>query len=151
MDQHFYDHVASAIAEVEASGQHKSERVLDSQQAARIHTTAGADVVNFCANNYLGLANDERLIQAAQAGLAKHGFGMASVRFIWTRSLAMMARMVAAYVPPFFRLAAWIFSISRRSSAVRGRPSENCASLRVIVWATRSLSASRARRQRRSC
>lgn len=82
MGKAFYDHVATLIAEVEASGQHKSERVLDSQQSALISTQGGTEVINFCANNYLGLANDERLVRAAQAGLGEHGFGMASVRFI---------------------------------------------------------------------
>ena len=82
MGKTFYDHVASLIADVEASGQHKSERVLDSQQSALISTQGGTEAINFCANNYLGLANDGRLVRAAQTGLDEHGFGMASVRFI---------------------------------------------------------------------
>jgi hypothetical protein len=55
---------------------------IDSPQGAQVHLGTGAQVLNFCANNYLGLANDPRLIKAAQDGLDEDGFGMASVRFI---------------------------------------------------------------------
>jgi glycine C-acetyltransferase len=66
---------------IRQAGLWKDERLIESAQAARV-TVAGREVLNFCANNYLGLANDPRLIRAAQDGLARWGFGMASVRFI---------------------------------------------------------------------
>jgi glycine C-acetyltransferase len=69
------------LDEIRNAGLWKDERVIESPQAARI-AVGGRDVLNFCANNYLGLADDPRLIRAAQDGLARWGFGMASVRFI---------------------------------------------------------------------
>lgn len=63
-------------------GFYKDERVLVSQQQAAIKTSDNKEVLNFCANNYLGLANNAKLMQAAKAGIDSHGFGMASVRFI---------------------------------------------------------------------
>jgi glycine C-acetyltransferase len=63
------------------AGLWKGEHVLEGPQGARV-TVAGREVLNFCANNYLGLANDPALIRAAQEGLARWGFGLASVRFI---------------------------------------------------------------------
>jgi glycine C-acetyltransferase len=69
------------IDEIRNAGLWKDERVIESPQSARI-AVGGRDVLNFCANNYLGLADDPRLIRAAQDGLARWGFGMASVRFI---------------------------------------------------------------------
>ncbi|MGB3837332.1 glycine C-acetyltransferase [Castellaniella sp.] len=82
MSKAFLADVQTQIEQLQADGFYKSERIIASQQAARIQLSNGARVLNFCANNYLGLANDPRLIQAAQAGLEKNGFGMASVRFI---------------------------------------------------------------------
>jgi glycine C-acetyltransferase len=69
------------IDEIHNAGLWKDERVIESPQSARI-AVGGREVLNFCANNYLGLADDPRLIRAAQDGLARCGFGMASVRFI---------------------------------------------------------------------
>jgi glycine C-acetyltransferase len=69
------------VDEIRAAGLWKDERFIESPQAARV-AVGGREVLNFCANNYLGLANDPRLIRAAQEGLARWGFGMASVRFI---------------------------------------------------------------------
>ncbi len=69
------------LDEIRGAGLWKGERPIGSPQGARI-AVGGREVLNFCANNYLGLANDPRLIRAAQEGLARWGFGMASVRFI---------------------------------------------------------------------
>jgi glycine C-acetyltransferase len=69
------------LGEIRQSGLWKDERMIESAQAARV-TVAGREVLNFCANNYLGLANDPRLVRAAQEGLTRWGLGMASVRFI---------------------------------------------------------------------
>ncbi len=69
------------LNEIKSAGLFKPERVIESQQSAEIQV-GGKKVLNFCANNYLGLANHPRLIKAAQDGLAKWGFGLSSVRFI---------------------------------------------------------------------
>ncbi|WP_419569648.1 glycine C-acetyltransferase [Rheinheimera sp.] len=77
----FLAHLQQQIDDVKAQGLYKGERIISSQQQAAV-TVAGDKVLNFCANNYLGLANSPELIQAAQQGLDSHGFGVASVRFI---------------------------------------------------------------------
>lgn len=78
----FIQHLQAQINEVKEAGLYKSERIITSAQSDSVSVTGGADVLNFCANNYLGLANHPTLIQAAKSGLESHGFGMASVRFI---------------------------------------------------------------------
>jgi glycine C-acetyltransferase len=78
---HMREDVTAALQAIRASGQYKSERVLDGPQAATVKV-GGSDVLNFCANNYLGLADDPDLIAAAGAALADWGYGLASVRFI---------------------------------------------------------------------
>jgi len=77
----FLRHIQQQIDDVKNEGLYKAERVISSQQFSDV-TVAGQQVLNFCANNYLGLANSKELIQAAQQGLDSHGFGVASVRFI---------------------------------------------------------------------
>ena len=67
---------------IRAAGLYKTERVITSPQRPRIAVAGGGEVINFCANNYLGLADDPRVIDAAKAALDRWGFGMASVRFI---------------------------------------------------------------------
>ncbi len=73
--------LAAELDEIRQAGLWKGERVIEGPQGAAI-PVAGREVLNFCANNYLGLANDAELIRAAQDGLARWGFGLASVRFI---------------------------------------------------------------------
>ncbi len=70
------------LDDIQEAGLYKEERVITSQQAAEISVSTGATVVNFCANNYLGLANNADLIDAAKSGVEKYGFGLSSVRFI---------------------------------------------------------------------
>ena len=82
MSTSFIQHIQSQLDESQAQGLYKKERVITSQQFSDINIASGQQVVNFCANNYLGLANDESLISAAKQGLDSHGFGVASVRFI---------------------------------------------------------------------
>lgn len=81
MSHAFYRHLANKLEQVKADGLYKQERVITSAQQAEIEV-GGREVLNFCANNYLGLANHPALIEAAKHGLDQHGFGMASVRFI---------------------------------------------------------------------
>lgn len=82
MSSPFYQQLTQQLREVEAEGLFKSERLITSAQQANIELEGGGKVVNFCANNYLGLANHPALIAAAKEGMDSHGFGMASVRFI---------------------------------------------------------------------
>ena len=82
MTQSFIEHIASEIELTKTDGLYKKERVITSQQYADIQISGGRHVINFCANNYLGLANHPDLIAAAKQGLDSHGFGVASVRFI---------------------------------------------------------------------
>jgi glycine C-acetyltransferase len=78
----FLDYVQSQIRQLQADGFYKAERVLTSQQSSQVDLQDGSHVLNFCANNYLGLANDARLVAAAKQGMDEAGFGLASVRFI---------------------------------------------------------------------
>ncbi len=82
MRDRYLSHLRDVIDDIRAAGFYKNERVIASPQSPEIRLADGRDVLNFCANNYLGLADDPRLIQAAKAGLDADGFGMASVRFI---------------------------------------------------------------------
>ena len=72
----------STLSEIKKNGLFKEERIINSSQQIQIKTKDFGEVLNFCSNNYLGLANDYRLIDAAKQALDKYGFGLASVRFI---------------------------------------------------------------------
>ncbi|MDP6169949.1 MAG: glycine C-acetyltransferase [Candidatus Marinimicrobia bacterium] len=76
------DHYNNIIAEIKSEGLYKNERTLTTPQSVEIKTKDGKGVLNFCANNYLGLANHPDVIDAAKSAMDDHGFGMASVRFI---------------------------------------------------------------------
>ena len=86
MTDRFLTHVRATLDQIRADGFYKTERVIESPQSPQLGLAGGlsmsTEVLNFCANNYLGLADDPRLVQAAKTGLDKWGFGMASVRFI---------------------------------------------------------------------
>ncbi len=82
MSASFYQKINEQLDQTCSEGLFKSERIITSAQNANIAVTEGKQVINFCANNYLGLANHPDLIAAAKAGMDSHGFGMASVRFI---------------------------------------------------------------------
>lgn len=75
------EHLQQTLAEIREAGLYKSERIITSAQRAEI-TVADKQVLNFCANNYLGLSDNLRLIEAAKNAMDSHGFGMSSVRFI---------------------------------------------------------------------
>ncbi len=78
----FQQYLQNELANIESAGLYKKERVIVSPQGAEIILANGTKALNFCANNYLGLANNPELIAAAQEALTTHGYGMASVRFI---------------------------------------------------------------------
>lgn len=75
-------HLADELAAIESAGLYKRERIITGSQRAEITVTGNKKVLNFCANNYLGLSDNPRLIDAAKRAMDTHGFGMSSVRFI---------------------------------------------------------------------
>ncbi|PCJ66809.1 MAG: glycine C-acetyltransferase [Bacteroidetes bacterium] len=72
----------SQLADIKEAGLYKNERIITTPQGADIKTQAGGEVINFCANNYLGLSSHPKVIQAAKDAIDSHGYGMSSVRFI---------------------------------------------------------------------
>jgi glycine C-acetyltransferase len=78
----FLSHLRSELESLRQAGLYKSERVITSKQSGEIEVASGERVLNFCANNYLGLADSEELAEAAKSALDRYGYGMASVRFI---------------------------------------------------------------------
>jgi glycine C-acetyltransferase len=82
MRERYLSHLSDTLDRIRAEGFYKAERVIRTPQAPAIQLANGAEVVNFCANNYLGLADDPRVVGAARDALDRYGFGMASVRFI---------------------------------------------------------------------
>jgi glycine C-acetyltransferase len=81
MNQKFVDRIAKETEEIKAAGLYKSERIITSPQGAEIEV-GGKTVLNFCANNYLGLSSHPKVIEASKAAIDTHGYGMSSVRFI---------------------------------------------------------------------
>ena len=81
MYTNFQEYLKKELAQIEADGLYKNERIIESPQGAEI-LVKGKKCLNFCANNYLGLGNNPELIEAAKRGMDERGFGMASVRFI---------------------------------------------------------------------
>ncbi len=86
MYKDFQKHLQTEIEEIKEAGLYKNERVIVSPQGAEITLQDGSKLLNFCANNYLGLANNPKLIKAAKDALDTHGYGMSSVRFICGKS-----------------------------------------------------------------
>jgi len=82
MYTNYKSHLDSLLNEIKEAGLYKNERIIVSPQGAEIELNTGQKVLNFCANNYLGLSNNHSLIEAAKTSLDNHGYGMSSVRFI---------------------------------------------------------------------
>jgi len=82
MTDGFLQHMRTELDGLKATGLYKTERVITSKQSGEITVASGAHVLNFCANNYLGLADNAELAEAAKRALDRYGYGMASVRFI---------------------------------------------------------------------
>ena len=82
MYDQFKPFLTKELASIKEAGLYKKERVITSSQAAEITIQGGKQVLNFCANNYLGLSSHPKVIEAAKAAIDSHGFGMSSVRFI---------------------------------------------------------------------
>src|SRR5690349_24260150 len=81
MNEKFVNRVKQELSEIETAGLFKKERIIESEQGAEIIVN-GETVLNFCANNYLGLSSHPKVIEAAHKTLDQHGYGMSSVRFI---------------------------------------------------------------------
>ena len=82
MSKNIFDHLTQNLAALKSAGLYKSERIITSMQSGNMSVLPGYKVLNFCANNYLGLADNAELIEAGKNALDKKGYGMASVRFI---------------------------------------------------------------------
>ena len=82
MYKNYKEHLDKTLSEIREAGLYKNERIIVSPQGAEIELNTGQKVLNFCANNYLGLSNNKALIDAAKKALDNHGYGMSSVRFI---------------------------------------------------------------------
>src|ERR671937_1198452 len=82
MDRRFLQSLDEQVAQIRDSGLYKKERVITSPQGAAISVQPGGEVINFCANNYLGLSDHPAVVKAAHAALERWGYGMSSVRFI---------------------------------------------------------------------
>jgi len=82
VDQAFLDHLSRELDNLHETGLYKEERVITSPQQAAIQVHGDTEVINFCANNYLGLSNHPALLEAASDAVQNHGYGMSSVRFI---------------------------------------------------------------------
>ena len=82
MYTYFKEFLSNELSNIQEAGLYKRERVIVNPQQANIKISSGQEVLNFCANNYLGLSNNSNLIEAAKKALDTRGFGMSSVRFI---------------------------------------------------------------------
>lgn len=82
MTQNFIAHIAGELTGLKDDGLYKTERIITSKQAGTVSLESGREVINLCANNYLGLSDNPELIEAARDALARYGYGMSSVRFI---------------------------------------------------------------------
>ena len=82
MYNNYQDYLGIQLREIKEAGLYKNERVIVSPQGAEITLDSGQRVLNFCANNYLGLSANKQLVEAAKHALDTHGYGMSSVRFI---------------------------------------------------------------------
>lgn len=100
MDNAFYQHIDARLKDIKDQGLSKSERIIASPQDAEITLKSGQKVINFCANNYLGLSNHPILVDAAQNFIKQYGYGMSSVRFICgTQTIHReLERKIASYV-----------------------------------------------------
>src|SRR6188472_2640974 len=81
MNEKFVQRIAKEVEEIKTSGLYKTERIISSPQGAEI-TVNNKTVLNFCANNYLGLSSHPKVVEAAKKAIDSHGYGMSSVRFI---------------------------------------------------------------------
>ncbi len=82
MSSNFYAHVQTELEGIRSAGLFKGERIITTPQGATVTTTEGREVINLCANNYLGLSSHPAVIEAAHEALRTHGYGLSSVRFI---------------------------------------------------------------------
>ena len=96
----FQEHLQQQLKDIREAGLFKNERLIESPQQAAIQV-GGKTVLNFCANNYLGLSNNPRLIEAAKKAMDERGFGMSSVRFIC--GTADLHKQLEAAISDYFK------------------------------------------------
>ena len=119
------DFLSQTLAEIKEAGLYKEERLIESAQQAAI-TVKGKEVLNFCANNYLGLSNHPRLIKASQEMMNRRGYGMSSVRFIcgtqiYTKNWKLLFPTISKQKTRFYMLPASMQTVvcSNRFSRIR--------------------------------
>ncbi len=118
MSARFIELLDRQVEEMKTAGTYKRERILTSAQQPHIQVSTGKTVLNFCANNYLGLANHPEVLSAAAKGLREFGYGLASVRFIvehraFTKASRRKSASSSVKRTPFFTIRA-------------GMPTEGC-------------------------
>ena len=118
------------LDEIREAGTFKAERVITTPQRARIDTTKAHGVINMCANNYLGLADNPQIIEAAKASYDRWGFGLSSVRFICgTQELhVQLERKIADFVSQLLA--------SQQPARIHGRNPENLLHCGSAEWRT---------------
>ena len=110
------EYLRQTLAEIKKAGLYKEERLIESAQQAAI-TVKGKEVLNFCANNYLGLSNHPRLIKASQEMMDRRGYGMSSVRFIWKLPSRIISRQKIRFCTQLASMPTGVYS--NRFSAKR--------------------------------
>ena len=130
----FQDHLKAQLNQIREAGLYKEERIIESAQAAAIEV-GGKEVLNFCANNYLGLANNPRLIAAAKEAMDKRGYGMSSVRFICgtaTPSTMLQSSTAYASAKPCAIATPMPIWKSSKSASNRRRPNASASSAPMV-------------------
>ena len=97
----YKEHLKKQLEDIKSSGLYKNERIIVTPQGGEIKVSDGSEVVNFCANNYLGLSSHPEMIQASKDVLDSHGFGMSSVRFICVRPFVCLFFCESVYLIVF--------------------------------------------------
>lgn len=156
------EHLSKTLTEIKEAGLYKDERLIESPQGAAIQVK-GKEVLNFCANNYLGLSNHPRLIEGAKKMMERRGFGMSSVRFICgsqdihkelklpsliTLRQKTLFSMLHASMPMeacsnLYSLtrtqSSPILLITRQLSTVSGSARRNVIAMQTLIWPTWSV------------
>ena len=142
------EHLSKSIAEIKEAGLYKEERLIESAQQAAI-TVKGKEVLNFCANNYLGLSNHPRLIEGAKRMMDRRGFGMSSVR-LNRPYLTTSKPKILFFMPPVSMLMGAYSNLfspkktpssvmpltMRPSSTVLGSAKQNAIATKTLIWPT---------------
>ena len=107
----FKDFLSQELANIEAAGLYKKERIITTPQRADIQVNAGEGVLNFCANNYLGLSDNKRLIEAAKAAMDSHGYSFVELR-ICTNNWKLLFLIISRQKIQFCMLLALMLTVA---------------------------------------